>query len=119
MPGTSSQPLPPGDLDHVLEHTHGVWEELRGARLFVTGGTGFFGRWMLESFLYANDDLNLDAEAAVLTRDPSAFAAAAPHVAGHPAVALVGGDVTSFEFPSISCSHVLSLTSNGLHWRRS
>src|SRR4051794_20351440 len=98
MPGISSQPLPARDLDHVLEHTQGVWEELPGARLFVTGGTGFFGRWMVETLLRADDALSLGAEATLLTRDPSAFAAAAPHVAGHPAVTLVGGDVTSFEF---------------------
>jgi nucleoside-diphosphate-sugar epimerase len=109
MPGTRSQPLPARDLDHVLEHTHGVWDELHGARLFVTGGTGFFGRWMLETLLRANDDLNLGAEATVLTRDPSAFAAAAPHVAEHPAVRLLGGDVRSFEFPPIAFSHVLHM----------
>jgi len=109
MPGISSQPLPASDLDHVLEHTQGVWEELRGARLFVTGGTGFFGRWMLETLLRANDDLGLDGEATLLTRNPSAFAAAAPHIAGHPAVKLLGGDVTSFEFPSIACTHVLHM----------
>jgi nucleoside-diphosphate-sugar epimerase len=109
MPGISAQALPAIDLDHVLEHTQGLWEELRGARLFVTGGTGFFGRWMLESFLRANDDLRLGAEAALLTRDPSAFASAAPLVAGHPAVKLLGGDVTSFEFPPIACTHVLHM----------
>jgi len=109
MPGTSSQRLPARDLDHVLEHTRGVWEELRGARLFVTGGTGFFGRWMLETLLRANDDLGLGAEATVLTRDPRAFAAAAPDLAVDPAVHLLGGDVRSFAFPSIACTHVLHM----------
>jgi nucleoside-diphosphate-sugar epimerase len=109
MPGTSSQPLPARDLDHVLEHTQGLWEELRGARMFFTGGTGFVGRWMVETLLRANDDLGLGAEATVLTRNPSAFAAAVPHVADHPAVRLLGGDVKSFEFPSIACTHVLHL----------
>jgi dTDP-glucose 4,6-dehydratase len=109
MPGSSARPLPAQDLRHVLEHTEGIWEDLRGARLFVTGGTAFFGRWMLESFLKANDDLGLGAEATVLTRDPARFATAAPHVAGHPAVTLHAGDVKSFDFPTSDCSHVLHM----------
>ena len=109
MPGSNARPLPVSDLDHVLEHTEGLWEDLRGSRLFVTGGTGFFGRWMLESFLRANDDLSLGAEVTVLTRDPGRFAESAPHVAGHGAVTLHPGDVKSFEFPKSGSTHVLHM----------
>ena len=59
------------DKAHVLDHTRAVWYELRGQRIFITGGTGFFrGRWLLESFLWANERLTLNAEAFVLTRSP-------------------------------------------------
>jgi nucleoside-diphosphate-sugar epimerase len=109
MPGTDTRPLPARDLNDVLTHTDGLWEELRSARLFITGGTGFFGRWMLETFLRANDEFSLRAEATVLTRDPLAFAAAAPDVAEHPAVTLQSGDVRSFEFPPRECTHVLHM----------
>lgn len=109
MPGSNARPLPEQDLDHVLEHTDGLWEDLRGSRLFVTGGTGFFGRWMLESFLRANDDLSLGARATVLTRDPGRFAESAPHVARHPAVTLHPGDVKSFEYPDSECTHILHM----------
>jgi dTDP-glucose 4,6-dehydratase len=93
----------------VLQHTQGLWEELRGGRLFVTGGTGFFGRWMLETFTRANDELSLGAEAVVLTRDPPSFTDAAPHLAGHPSVTLQSGDVRSFAFPAFECTHVLHM----------
>src|SRR5258706_5722436 len=107
MPGSNARPLPKQDLDNILEHTKGLWEDRRGGRLFVTGGTGFFGRWMLESFLRADDDLKLGAQATVLTRDPGHFAEAAPHLAGHPAVTLHPGDIKSFDFPDSECTHVL------------
>jgi dTDP-glucose 4,6-dehydratase len=109
MPGSNARPLPEPDLDHVLEHTEGIWEELRGGRLFVTGGTGFIGRWMLESFFRANEELSLDAEAIVLTRDPRRFTDAAPHVVGHAAITLLAGDVMSFDFPLRDCTHVLHM----------
>jgi nucleoside-diphosphate-sugar epimerase len=95
------------DLDHVLAHTRDLWEELRGQRLFMTGGTGFFGCWLLESFTWACDRLDLGAEAVVLTRRPEAFKQKAPHLAGHPAVRLHSGDVRNFAFPEGPFSHVI------------
>jgi dTDP-glucose 4,6-dehydratase len=88
------------DLDHVLLHTQGIWEPLRNQRIFITGGTGFFGRWLLESFAWANTALELNATACVLTRNPPAFTAKAPHLAANPAIQLLAGDFTRFPFPA-------------------
>lgn len=95
------------DLDHVLLHTQDVWEELRGQRLFITGGTGFFGCWLLESFAWANNTLGLDASALVLTRDPDTFARKAPHLAADPAIELYVGDVRDFDYPPGRFSHII------------
>lgn len=109
MPGSSARPLAIGDLDHVIEHTDGLWDDLRGGRLFVTGGTGFFGRWMLETLLRANEEFGLGAKATVLTRDPQRVAQDAPHLSASPAITLLAGDVRTFGLPRPGLTHILHL----------
>src|SRR5262245_37481691 len=95
------------DLDHILGSMSSLWDELRESRLFITGGTGFVGTWLLETFARANDELGLNARATVLTRHPDRFRQKAPHLAIHPHIDLVTGDVTTFDFPSGQFSHVV------------
>jgi nucleoside-diphosphate-sugar epimerase len=95
----AQQPLSTTDLDHILNETRPLWEEMRNKRIFITGGTGFFGCWLLESFSHINQQLSLNAQATILTRDPAAFAMKCPHLAANPALSFVTGDVRSFAFP--------------------
>lgn len=95
------------DLDLILEHTASLWEEVRGERIFLTGGTGFFGCWLVESFCHINRILGLAASMVVLSRDPAAFAAKCPHLAGDSAIAFHEGDVRNFTFPEGGFGHVL------------
>jgi nucleoside-diphosphate-sugar epimerase len=99
--------LPADDLDHVLMYTQELWSELRGQQLFITGGTGFFGRWILETFAHANDRLSLGASAVVLTRNPESFALKAPHLATRNDLKLLQGDVRDFDFPDGDFSYVI------------
>ncbi|MDD2762739.1 MAG: NAD-dependent epimerase/dehydratase family protein [Opitutaceae bacterium] len=88
--------ISPVDLEHVLEHTAGVWPALAGQRLFITGGTGFFGCWLLETLLAANRKLDLGLEATVLSRDPDAFAQRMPHLAATSGLRWVRGSAVDF-----------------------
>jgi dTDP-glucose 4,6-dehydratase len=100
-------PLPSEDLRHVLVHTLPLWDQARGGRIFVTGATGFFGIWLLESFAFANKSLGLGANLVGLSRDPDAFYAKAPHLAQESSIALHRGDVRDFDFPRGSFTHVI------------
>ncbi len=87
------------DLNHILEHTKALWEDLQEKKVFLTGGTGFFGKWLLESFVWANDQLKLDAQMLVLSRDPNSFKTRHPHLAQVSGVRFHKGDVRNFDFP--------------------
>ncbi len=75
-----------------------VWDALRSQSIFLTGGTGFIGRWLVESLLHADRLLGLGLRLTVLSRDPGLFLAAHPHLAC-PALRMHTGDITQFGFP--------------------
>lgn len=99
------------DLDHILKETLDLWTEIYGKRLFITGGTGFFGKWILESFIWVKENLNLDSEITVLTRDFEKFKREMPHIACHPSVRFIIGDVRNFSYPDGDFQYILHLAS--------
>lgn len=101
------KPLPRADVEEVLARVGPLWRDLAGARLLLTGCTGFFGAWLLESLLAAEDAQGLGLEAWVLTRRPEAFGTRFPHLAGHPALRLLAGDVRTFATAGVPFTHVV------------
>jgi dTDP-glucose 4,6-dehydratase len=99
--------IPADDLDHVLAHTSDVWLSARGARIFLTGGTGFFGAWLAESFGHANDRLGLGAELVILSRDPDAARKRLPRLGELAGVRFHRGDVRDFTLPDESFTHIV------------
>src|SRR5690606_31802047 len=58
------------DLAAIDRQLAPYWHQLAGARILMTGGTGFIGRWMLEALARSG----VDAEVLILSRDPAGFA---------------------------------------------
>jgi dTDP-glucose 4,6-dehydratase len=90
-------PLPAGDLDAVVEAASAQWPDLKGARVFFTGATGFFGRWLLESLLAADRRRGLGVSITALSRDPENFLRRAPHLAGAPNLSWIRGSVATLD----------------------
>lgn len=95
------------EFEPLLASAPGPWEALRGARILITGGTGFFGAWLLELLLAAESRHRLGVRAWVLSRDPQAFRARRQDLADHPAIELLRGDVLTLTPPGMTFTHVI------------
>jgi nucleoside-diphosphate-sugar epimerase len=91
--------LPVEDLEHIFQNTQDIWESFRGKSIFLTGGTGFFGKWLLESFIYVNEKLALNSKITTLSRNPELFLEEYPFYKEHTnIIRFVKGDILNFDF---------------------
>ncbi|MEI6033088.1 MAG: NAD-dependent epimerase/dehydratase family protein [Verrucomicrobiae bacterium] len=91
--------LPPDDLEDVVCHVGRCWSHLEGKRVLFTGASGFFGSWMLESFLDAGTRLNLPLRAIASTRNARRFSERLPHLASDPRVEILESDAAAMPVP--------------------
>lgn len=74
---------------------------LAGKRLFVTGGTGMIGKWLLTELLKFN------VEVVVLSRDPSESIRKNPHILASSNLSFIKGDVRDFNFPKRRFDYII------------
>lgn len=95
------------DLGQILSQAENVFRELRGANIFITGGTGFIGTWILETIRYANQTRNFDIHASILTRNKESYFKRNLRLASHNKFSFIEGDISSFDAPDSNYSHVI------------
>ena len=66
--------MPFADIQDVVADVGPLWEDLRNATILITGGTGFIGSWLVESFVAANRRYGLNAKMYILSRDHWTYA---------------------------------------------
>ena len=96
-----------GEFERIVALAERDWRSLAGARILLTGGTGFFGTWIVEAFVRANRAYRLGARLHVLSRNPAVFLRKFPHLATDPALEFPSGDIRAIPWPSGGCTHVL------------
>ncbi|MEW6006212.1 MAG: NAD-dependent epimerase/dehydratase family protein [Stygiobacter sp.] len=100
-------PLLEKDLEHILKYTRELWVNFKNKTFFVTGGTGFFGKWFLETFAYANYKLDLNCKIIVLSRNPGKFLDEFVYIKNNPIFKFIKGDVSNFDFPNEQIDYII------------
>jgi nucleoside-diphosphate-sugar epimerase len=96
------------DKKLVLLHTKQLWEHniSKGENIFITGATGFFGKSLLDTFVYINEVLNLESKIIVLTRDKAKFLSEYPQF-NTSEIEFVEGTLSTFEYPKQPISYII------------
>jgi nucleoside-diphosphate-sugar epimerase len=89
-------PISRRDLDHVLAHAGADLSSLQGARVLVTGATGFVGSWLVESAVHANALVGTRLRVIAAVPPGCDVARDAPHLAALQGVEFVRGDVRNW-----------------------
>jgi nucleoside-diphosphate-sugar epimerase len=79
------------DAMEIAERAHDDLEQLRNGRVFITGGTGFVGTWLVSALRQADLLLALNLDVTVLTRNPIHYQEREPALADW--VTLMQGDI--------------------------
>ncbi len=95
------------DLDAALARVVDCAARLRGARVFIAGGTGFVGQWLLALLIHARARLALDFEIVALSRDSARLLTRHPDFGDRAWLRFRDGDVRDFAFPDGAFTHVI------------
>jgi nucleoside-diphosphate-sugar epimerase len=58
------------DFEFIYKKSEDIFSSLSNSKLFITGGTGFFGKWLLGAISYANKAHGCQIKVTALTRNP-------------------------------------------------
>ena len=94
-----ASPIVAQDVERVVQLVGNSLTRLLGKRLFITGGTGFLGTWLIETLAWFNTQCDRSCQIDVLTRHPENFARKVPHLAKRTDIHLLAGDVQRFAYP--------------------
>jgi len=90
--------LDENDLREILTGISPSLPFFVGKDIFITGGTGFFGKWLVQTLIRIEPYRSAKNRITILSRNGSAQAAEMPWLR-HPCVDLVDGDIRNFKFP--------------------
>lgn len=91
----------------IWENHQEIWRELQNKKIFLTGGTGFFGKSFLDLILDFNQNRNLNLKVTILSRDPKNFTNKHSKLVDSKWIDFITGDVSDFAYPQIRYDYVL------------
>lgn len=98
-----------GDIADVISRLGVDIEFFNNKTILITGGTGFFGRWLLQILCTLIKEKKFNIGIYVLSRNPEKFLAANRNCSFDRLFHFISGDVTSFKLPDIKIDYLIHM----------
>jgi nucleoside-diphosphate-sugar epimerase len=108
VPNVTAHPVrgqvPAEDLAEILDSSRARFEKLLSSKILICGATGFVGTWLTSSLLQANEEMNLDLEIVIISRNAD-FAKKRLNPRHEDPLTIVTGDLASEKNPLATLGH--------------
>ena len=81
------------DVSNIFKASSALPDPLRQSHIFITGGTGFLGTWLLELIAALNDDFDFKIRVSIASRSLEQFSHKAPHLFGRKDFTFIDSDI--------------------------
>lgn len=94
------------ELERYLDSLQEDVTKLQGAHIFITGGTGFIGKWLVEMLLAADRAFTLNLNFTLLTRNPE-HAIKSNSILEDQRISVIKGDIRQLPWPNGNYTHFI------------
>ncbi|MBT8542174.1 NAD(P)-dependent oxidoreductase [Polynucleobacter paneuropaeus] len=98
-----------GDVSDIISRLGADVQDLDNKTILITGGTGFFGRWLLQILCGLIVDKNFKINVYVVTRNPKKFLEQNLEYPFDQNINFICGDVVNFKLPNIKIDYLIHM----------
>lgn len=95
------------DINEIIDNGYSLWGDLKNKNIFLTGGTGFIGIWLLNTIIELNRKNNANISVTVLSRNIDRFKEKHPEVFSSKNISFISGDICNFQYPKENFTHII------------
>ncbi len=95
------------DLSNIVTSCNNLFSDMSGSEIFLTGGTGFIGKWILETIKFVNESYDYDIKITILTRKSENFKNNHNDLFSHENFSFIDGNILDFTFPKKNFEYII------------
>lgn len=98
-------------VESICIRSENYFHNLKNAKILLTGGTGFFGFWLMNVFMYLFKENKFNGKIYLITRDRDGFIECNKHIFSSNFVDVIEGDIKSVKLDKIKPDHLIHFAS--------